>query len=96
MNPDVIPLSGFDTDSMDITAPLPHSPPAKRPWEILKNTSIIGDRIPTDCQVGRRPVAKVAQEKPMIVISMALFLPTLSPKTPNKAPPRGLTTRVAA
>ena len=45
--------------------------------------------MPTICQVGNKPVANVAIEKPMIVIIIAFFLPCLSPKLPNNAPPTG-------
>ena len=73
-----------------ITAPLPHSPPAKKPCKNLIIINKIGAKIPTVCQVGNNPVQNVTTEKPVIVIIIAFFLPYLSPKFPKNAPPKGL------
>jgi hypothetical protein len=58
---------------MVITDPLAHSPPANNPWINLKKIRSIGANMPTVCQVGSKPVAKVTIENPTIVTIMVFF-----------------------
>jgi len=60
----------------------------------LNKINMIGAINPTMSHVGSNPVAKVAVEKPNIVIIIIFFRPILSPKFPKNAPPNGRITNV--
>src|SRR5579872_1030017 len=92
--PESNPLEDLGAVSIVITAPLPHSPPAKKPCVNLNVTNNTGASTPTISQVGNKPVENVAAENPIMVIIIVFFLPILSPKFPKIAPPTGRITSV--
>ncbi|MNI46893.1 hypothetical protein D3C73_1013810 [compost metagenome] len=70
------------------TAP-PHSPPRPSPWPKRHRASSKGAITPTECQVGKRPMATV--DRPMVIraATRVALRPTRSPKWPKTKAPIG-------